>query len=62
MTTDKEELFQEAYSIEECNRLVKKGYKFISSYIKKEYAYCSIVNHMTLHDAYSAYIFIKEIK
>ena len=61
MKKDNEELFKEVYTIKECNQLVKEGYKFVSSYTKKEYAYCHIVNHMILQDAYTAYIFIKEL-
>ena len=58
---NKQELFKEVYDIEACSRLVKDGYTFKLAYLKQEYAYNHQLNYMTIHDAYTAYIFIKEI-
>lgn len=57
---EEEDLVKEVYTMDDVNKLAKKGYKIHKVYIYKEYTYNNYLMYHAVSDAYPAYIMVKD--
>lgn len=55
-----EDYLVEVYDTKEASLYVENGYRLEKVYTREEYCYNHELRYTTLHDAYTAYILIKE--